>query len=247
MMEKELELAGLSGAEARVYLALLKIGSCTSGAVIKETSLRKSTIYECTGRLMEKGLGSFVIKNNVKFFEAANPSRLIDFLDEKKRLLDKEKTRVKKILPKLMSIQAQVLPRAEAHVFFGVEGFKTMRRDVLKNAGGELLMLGAIYREPKAMPVFWNSFNKERIKREIRLKILYQQSAKMGKDAGKFLDQRFLPKDVSIPAVINVYGDRVINIVWKENYPICFMLINKSIADSYRKYFELLWKMSSKK
>jgi sugar-specific transcriptional regulator TrmB len=245
MIENKLERIGLSKAEARLYTALIRLGSSTTGSIIKETGLRKSTVYESLSRLLEKGLVSYVIKNNVKFFEAADPDRLVDFIEEQKRELDENRDEIKKIVPDLKSMQSSPKPHAEAHVLLGVEGFKTMRRDVLKHAKNEHLMLGAISREPVVMPHFWTYFNKERIRRGIKLRILHQQNTKEKPMRGEMIDLRFLPKEIIIPAVINVYGDRVVSLLWKENYPICFMLINKDIADAYRKYFEILWNMSS--
>ena len=61
---------------------------------------------------------------------------------------------------------------------------------------------------------------------------------------GKYYEARFLPKEIENPAVINVYGDKVVNLLWKNKYPLCFLLINKEIADSHRAYFNYLWKMS---
>ena len=56
------------------------------------------------------------------------------------------------------------------------------------------------------------------------------------------MDIRMLPKEINNSVVINIYGNRVITILWKEKIPICFMLINKEISESYKKYFEHLWK-----
>ena len=242
-----MEKAGLSKGEARLYLAMIRIGSSSTGSIIKETGLRKSTVYESLNRLLEKGLVSYVIKNNIKFFEAADPDRLVDFIDDRKNELEENKDEIKKILPDLKSMGSQLKPHAEAHVLLGIEGFKTMRRDALKHAKDEHLMLGAISREPIVMPQFWVWFNRERVKRKIKLRVLHQQNTREKALSTGMLEMKFLPKDVTIPAVINIYGDRVVSLLWKENYPICFMLINKDISDSYRKYFEILWKISSKK
>jgi hypothetical protein len=58
------------------------------------------------------------------------------------------------------------------------------------------------------------------------------------------MESKCLPKEYSSPAVINIYADRVVNVLWQGENPICFMLINKEIADAYRKWFDLMWKES---
>src|SRR3989344_6412748 len=157
-----LENIGLSKAEVQVYSALLKLGSSSSGKIVAETSLRKSTVYECINRLGDKGLVSYVIKDSMKYFEAAQPEKLLDFMQEKKREINRQEKQLNSLIPKLKSEFDFLKPRAEAHVYLGVEGFKTMRRDSLRNANGEILLIGAISREDEVMPGFYKWWNKER-------------------------------------------------------------------------------------
>lgn len=238
-----LEEIGLSKAEIRIYVALLKLGATTTGSITKETDLRKSTVYDGLNRLLEKGIVSYSIRNSVKYFEATTPERIIDFIAEKKRKLAQTESEVREMIPQLKALSGFNKPKAEAHVFLGIEGFKTMRRDILKHCSGELLLLGAISREDKAMPFFYNQWNKERIKRKIKIRILHKQ--KTGDtvvERSRLMNIKFLPEEIANPVVINIYGDRVVSLIWKGDYPLCFMLINKDIADAYRRYFEYLWK-----
>ena len=244
-----LEKIGLSKAEIKVYLALLELGSVPSGSIVKETEFRKSTVYESIRRLQDKGLVSYVIKEGIKYFEATEPERIIDFIHEQKRKLNETEEETKRLIVELKKGFDTAKPHAEAHVIVGVEGFKTMRRDVLRNAKGEHLLIGAISREDEAMPGFFWDWNKQRQKKKILLRILHKESARekamTKKDKmGKYFDTKFLSKEVENPAIINIYGDRVANVLWKGEYPICFLLINKEIADSYRNYFEYLWNLA---
>ena len=91
MDAKLLQEIGLTNSEILVYTTLLKTGSIKVGQLIKEVSLHRSRVYEAINRLTDKGLVSYVIKNNVKFFEATDPERLLSYLEEQKeRLNEKE-------------------------------------------------------------------------------------------------------------------------------------------------------------
>jgi HTH-type transcriptional regulator, sugar sensing transcriptional regulator len=244
-----LEKIGLSKAEIKVYLALLGLGSVSSGKIVQETNFRKSTVYESIKRLQDKGLVSYIIKDGMKHFEAANPDRVIDFIEEQKRKLNETQAKAQKLVSQLKSGYDTVKPHAEAHVLEGIEGFKTMRRDVLRNADGEHLLIGAISREDEVIPGFFKDWNKTRQKKKIKMRILHKESARKKamakkKFMGKFFETRYLPEELESPAVINIYGERVVNVLWKQNNPLCFLLINKERADSYRKYFEHLWKIA---
>lgn len=240
---------GMSKAEIKVYLALLGLGSVSSGKIVEETDLRKSTVYESIKRLQGKGLCSYVIKNGMKHFEAARPERVVDFIHEQKRKLDETEAKAEQLILELKKMHEFVKPHAQAHVLEGIEGFKTMRRDVLRHAKKEHLLIGAISREDEVIHGFFENWNKQRQKKKIKLRILHKESArKKGmadkKLMGQYFETRFLPEDLESPAVINIYGDRVVNVLWKKKKPLCFLLINEEIAESYRRYFNYLWKIA---
>jgi len=239
-----LEEIGLTKSEIVVYSTLLKFGSVKVGELMKQLSLHRSRVYEAINRLIEKGLVSYVIKNRVKFFAASDPERLLVYLEEQKEKLGEKEESIKKIIPELKRQISSLMPQAEAHVLSGKEGFKTMRKDVLRQKQ-TLYLIGAIGKEDQAVKYFFPNFDKLRIKSKIGMKVLYDSEVK-GKSITKLelMETKFLPKEYSSPAVINVYADRVVNVLWKEDNPICFMIINKEIADSYRKWFELMWKYS---
>ncbi|MDO8428637.1 MAG: helix-turn-helix domain-containing protein [Candidatus Diapherotrites archaeon] len=248
MNSEFLERIGLTHTESLVYLALFKLGACKAYDIIRETNLHKSRVYDSLDRLLEKGLIGSVMHEQVKHFAVLDPEHLLDFVEERKKELDGLRLEAKKKLPELVALREldSQKPFAEAQVLFGVEGFKSMRRDLLKHSKGEHLMMGAISREPKVMPVFFNWFERERIRQKIFQRILLQKGYDKPLPKKRLVEFRSLPSEITVPAVINVYGDRVVNVLWKKDYPLCFMLVNKDIADAYRSYFDLLWKTSSK-
>jgi hypothetical protein len=187
----------------------------------------------------------------MKHFEAVEPDKIMDIIAERKNTLNETEIQAKQLVIELKKGFDTLKPHAEAHVLEGVEGFKAMRRDVLRHADSEQLLIGAISRENEVMPAFFKDWNRQRQKMKIKLKILHKESARkklMAKKnyMGGYFETRFLPEQLESPAVINIYGDRVANVLWKKDYPICFLLINKEIADSYRRYFEYLWGASKK-
>lgn len=234
---------GLSNSEIQVYIKLLNLGNVKVGSLMKEISLHRSRVYEALNRLTDKGLVSYVIRNNIKFFEATDPDRLITYIEEEKEKLDEKEKEIKNLIPNLKK-QIPLHPSAEAHVYYGKEGFKTIRKDVLKQKQ-TLYLLGAVGKEDKHLKYFFPNFERLRMKNKIKQKMLYDSEVK-GKKITKLplMETKFLPKEYSSPAVINIYADRVVNVLWQGENPICFMIINKAIADSYRKWFDLLWNYS---
>ena len=57
---------------------------------------------------------------------------------------------------------------------------------------------------------------------------------------------RFLPQDVPSQSVTNIYGDKVAIILWSE-IPEAIIIDDKSTAETYKAYFEFMWKNASVK
>ena len=55
-IQLELEQIGFTKSEIKIYLALLKLGSSTTGPIITESKTANSKIYEVLEKLIEKGL-----------------------------------------------------------------------------------------------------------------------------------------------------------------------------------------------
>ena len=58
----------------------------------------------------------------------------------------------------------------------------------------------------------------------------------------KLFEGKALPKGYDSNGVVNIFGNKVAIVLWKEKYPSGFMIENKDIADSFRKWFSLIYK-----
>jgi sugar-specific transcriptional regulator TrmB len=69
-MNEELVLqeVGLTKAEAKVYIALLKLGSSTIGSILRQSGLHSSVVYNFLQRLQEKGLIAYTIHDKINTF-----------------------------------------------------------------------------------------------------------------------------------------------------------------------------------
>ena len=137
MNTKLLQNLGLTEREAEIYLILLDLGSTTTGQVIKKSGLHKATVYSILQRLIDQGLVSYVIKDGIRYFEAADPDTFLNVLREREENL-------LEILPELKKKKELAKQKQEAYVLEGLKGVKAARDRSLKlNKGEEILVLGA--------------------------------------------------------------------------------------------------------
>jgi sugar-specific transcriptional regulator TrmB len=103
-MNEQLKELGFTSGEERVYLALLKLGVSTTGIISKEANVSRSKLYEVLEKLARKGIVSHFKKNNVLHYQAANPNKILDFINEKEKLLNKQKEEFKEKIPYFQSL-----------------------------------------------------------------------------------------------------------------------------------------------
>lgn len=232
-----LEQLGLTKNQSIVYISLLKLGSTSVQNIIKESGLHRSRVYDSLERLEDLGLISFVVKDFKKYFQAENPEKLLDYLDEKKEI-------VNQILPELKRLEGTKKEVINAFIYKGKEGIKTIHSEMLKE-GKEVYVLGAKGKIFTELPYFIPNFERERIKKKIRFNLIYDKKEfkEFEKETVKrsLFEGRTLPKGFESNAVVNVFGNKVAIVLWKE-YPSAFLIENKEVADSFRKWFNLIYK-----
>ena len=83
MDTEPLKKLGLTDGEIKVYLALIRVGETTSGPLVDESGVSVSKVYSILDRLAKKGLVSHIVKRKTKYFKAADPNRLVVYVQEK--------------------------------------------------------------------------------------------------------------------------------------------------------------------
>jgi len=235
-MDFDITQVGMTKNEGKVYLALLELGPSLAGQISRKTGLHRRNIYDITERLIQKGVVGYIVKNNRKLFEAASPDRLKEILDEKQQSLDE-------ILPKLNELYEQTKEKQETNFFKGSEGLKTIFQDQLTNEVKEVLILGASNSAFEILPFYFKWYDEDRKKIKIKVKII---ANKTFDKKPPLSEVRYLLEKYSNPLAINIWGDKVAIILWKKP-PLAIVIKNKEIAESYKKYFELIWRASSPK
>jgi sugar-specific transcriptional regulator TrmB len=245
-MQAMLESLGLTRNEAKIYMYLLQKGETTSGSIIKGTKIANSRVYESLDTLIHKGFATYTVQKNGKHFSAQHPNKLRDIEAERKKKIDV-------LIPQLEKIQSKEESETVSVVYEGFEGFKTAFRKIIEDCpkGGEILILAFSEQQfgSKTLRTFINNMNLTSIQKKQKLKIIFDQSLKetFGKDREKEVNSevRYMPEGYISPASIDIMGDYVYTFLWDEK-PYVFMIKNKKIAESYRQYFKMMWKIAKK-
>ncbi|OGJ19970.1 hypothetical protein A3K73_03355 [Candidatus Pacearchaeota archaeon RBG_13_36_9] len=241
-MKEELRKLGLTENEASVYLALLELGSTNAGEIIKKTKLHRNIVYDNLNKLIEKGLVSFVLIRNIKHFEATSSSELKDYIEKQKQeILEKEKI-ANQIIPEINKARESPEMKQEAAIFKGIRGVKTILDESTKTKT-ELLVFGTGWGAKETLKEYYEQWHLELRQNKVKARILLPIDKK-----GSYMrpfTAKYLPASNIMPSTIAVYGNNVLNVIWDKE-PIAILIISEKAAESYRSYFNLLWKIAKK-
>ncbi len=159
-VEKVLENLGFSPNEIKVYLTLNDHGSNKAGKIAKIAKIDRSSCYNSIKSLLEKGLASYVLIGNVKFFQGTGPKRLLDYIKE-------QEADVKEILPQLHARHKAAKVSGQVRLFKGLKGVKSIFMDIART-GDDNFVFGSEGQFSERMHIFAKQF--DRLKKENNIK-----------------------------------------------------------------------------
>jgi len=125
-------------------------------------------------------------------------------------------------------------------VYKGFHGLKAVMRDLFKNTK-KILVLGEQGQFAKNYPEYGYVYLHLLKKHNVSEKVIAREDFKGKVPGWKKSQFRYLSKKSISPATTVIYQDKIIISIWeKPTYNI--MIKSKKISDSYRTYFNHLWK-----
>lgn len=233
-----LEDIGLTGAEIKVFLSLLELGSSTAGKVVEKSGLQNAVVHRAFHSLAEKGLITYVKEGKIKHYQTIEPKQLLNFLDEKK-------ARIEKILPELEAKREIAKQKPQAIIFQGMRGVKELITLMLDTTSKEYFAYGGPQKAHDLLgDFFWENFHRKRIKKNIKAKLLFHSSLKWWVDdlnkKFKLTTVKTTKRNFEELTETIICGKRVAIIIYLDK-PFGFLIEEQIAANSYKRFFELVW------
>lgn len=234
-----LEDIGLTGAEIKVFLSLLELGSSMAGEVVEKSGLQNAVVHRAFHSLIEKGIIIYIKEGKIKRYQTIEPKQLINFLEEKK-------ARLQKLLPELEAKRVLAKQKNKALIFQGIRGVKELINLMLETDAKEYVSYGGSKKSHDLLgDFFWENFQRKRIKNKIKAKLLFHYSLKWWADElnkkYKLTTVKTTQRNFEELSETLICGERVAIIIYLDK-PFGFLIEEPHAANSYKKFFELLWK-----
>ena len=242
MDTKTLEQIGLSKNEIKVYFALLELDQSTATPLVRKAGIPYSKIYPIVDKLIEKGLASFVTKNNVKHFQPTDPHRIIDLIYEKEKQLQNQKENIRKLIPQFEAKRKEA--RQEALVYEGLEGVKAAFSLILQSLKPHqkyfVFTLGHELERPELL-YFFRDYHKKRIEKKIEADLIASKKIKaVFEKHHRYRGMNVRYSKLSLPTGVFIFADYVMTVVWDEK-PTALLIKSESNAKKYQKFFKEMW------
>ncbi len=224
---------GFTESEIEVYLTLIKKDSMTVSQIAEESGVHRTNIYIILNKLENAGLTSHFIEDKKKKFKTTDPENLLNYLKETESGLDG-------IIPQLAKIRKDVHDPVAVYFFKGKDGMKSALRDLVRD-NADIFAIGLAGHLRKHMPEFYIQIMRDIRKSGIKTKCIYIDGV-VPAEFGIF-EVKYLPKEFISPVYTWIYGDKVVFNIWEPSMT-AIMIKSKEVADEYKKYFNLLWKIA---
>lgn len=243
-MLETLQQLGLSKKEATVYLALLGLGQTQVSKIIDKTHYHREIVYTSLRRLVEKNLASFVRRKGKRFYQAANPEKILEIAQDNFQV-------AKGILPQLVNLQKKADRQQFIQVYEGSDGLKQVRELMLRTlkSGDKIRILGTSGKEYfETMGDYYLSWNRRRDQKKIWYLIqCYEPQKRLLKEKlekpFKYVQVKSLPEKFLTPTSSAIFANCVVIQIWGDE-PIMILIENKKVAANYCDVFDVLWKIA---
>ena len=247
MYEDLLIKTGMSLREIKVYTALQTQGELMAGTLSDKTGFIRTNVYDVLNSLIKKGIVGYVIRNGKKYFRAADPEKLIDFIDAKTKDMEEVREQISKILPNLKPLDYNV-QRPLIEVYEGKEGLKTiLEMSIRESLKTKKEILGISVQQQKCRELagpyhvrWYNDRGKHKIKSR------YLMSAEEKIIPVKYTRFKILPKIAKNPNEIFIFGNTTTQFFFTGDLFTAIVIKNEEITNKYRAYFDFLWNVIKK-
>ncbi|HAO81363.1 MAG TPA: hypothetical protein DHS36_00310 [Candidatus Veblenbacteria bacterium] len=238
---------GFSDNKAKIYQAILSLGSAPASTIAQKAGIVRSTTYKILEELASDGLVEMT-DQGVKKFTALHPKALITLQENKKSTLER-------LLPELLGIYSSPKFKPKMRFYEGEEGKKKVFEDILSLHNDIVYTFSPI---EQVLSIFGKIYSRHFMEKRTKNKIwrhALRPAIDINKNTGewefygsdeKLMRQvRFLPPKIKCDTLIQIYANKVAVIASKkEDY--AFIIESKELAELMKQIFLWLWHTSPK-
>ena len=241
--EAKLQEFGLSGKEARVYVALLELAEASASNIAQKSGVKRATTYVVLDSLKEMGLVSTYNQDGTTQYVASSPDTLKKIVEDKKSKWSKKRDELDSFLPELQSLHNTEASKPAIRFFEGEESLFTSYNDFLSSSpNNNDESIKYFFSRDKLQDVMdkekLDNFAELRHKKGLEAEVIYNLPGRKIKNLTNTEAIKVGQNKFPISIDLEIYGDSVFISTLEE--PLSAILIkNQSVANSLKTMFKL--------
>jgi HTH-type transcriptional regulator, sugar sensing transcriptional regulator len=231
---------GLDEKQAKIYLAVLELGGSTVLPISKKSKVKRTYCYDILSSLVEKGLVSFIIKNNRRRYFAEDPKKIGDDLKNKLHSFET-------VLPELESLHNINPNKPRVRFYEGLAGIMSVYE----------LALGTDHLDAISSPTVIDKYLGESYLKSYSQRLMKPKFTirELITDKPGYYHQfyvkpqhqyRFLPQGLRLKTDMFILDNKLALISYGENLH-AVVIEDSSIVDTHKALFEIIWQNSGAK
>ncbi len=225
--------------EAKIYVALLKLGMASASEIAQKASLKRTTVYNFLPDLVQNGLVKKTRKNRKTLFYIEDSRSLLKPVEENKKKWES-------LVKELSKIHNALPDRPKIRFFEGKAGVLQFFQETLdRTPPGQFIyeFIGPKAFYEKLPSTFSSSYVPDRIKRKIPIRIIASRSKAaeaLTANAKAELREIKLVDSFTFDGAIVIYGNNVGLLSLSTTF-VGVSIENEAISSIQKAAFELLW------
>ena len=251
-MFESIKKLGLEESEARVYKAVLELGSATVSEITAKAAITRTLGYHVLEKLSVQGLVDRASGRGKKIIYSANhPRNLLQYVRNNKNKWERRIVEAEQLLPELVSLY-KIAEKPTIRYQEGVAGVKSIFSESLESKTEILSILDIEGWDTPEFRVWGKDYNTERSRKKIHERILILDTPK-GREWMKYYRGSFkytqyrwikpnqLPGIIDFGGEVNVYEDKVVMALLKKPNVMGVLIESSALSNILRGMFEIAW------
>lgn len=238
MLKKQLITLGLSEKEAETYLMLLKLGPSLASTIARHVKIKRTSIYDILGSLIEKGIVFSFVQGKYTYFIVDDVKKVYYRQMEKARIAEA-------LVDSLRNFSAQN-EHLQVNYYKGPEAYKDLYEDILKAAPKEFVGFLHLDNFYKGLDMEReNAWTAERSKKGIRPRLIMQNTQMAQKfrneDAKNNRETRLIESDKYFFRTACLFYEGYVALFDTTNDIIGIRVYNSALYEMHKQMFEMCW------
>ncbi len=234
--------------ESKVYITLLELQEAQTGIICKKTKIPSSNIYRILESLMQKGLISYRIQNNIKIFMPTSPETLNNIFNDKQKQLEEERENVQKLIENLKKIPINKA-KSEYKYYEGITGVKALWTEIIENMDNK--SIHKIYthsakKVDKLRSFHTEGYHEKRKKEKIQTRMIWDFGNKTHAENRKKQGVEVRYTEITTAVDWGIINKQFFLLYYDEQIPKGFLIEDEIIAKTFSEVFDKLWKQLKK-